>query len=188
MGDEKKLLEDIKNDPVHFAVVFDTWHKPIFNYIFRRVADHDLANDIASETFLKAFLHIHSFTWKNISLSCWLYRIATNETNVYFRKKKYTATSLDLLLDKREFFESLKGDNTTPKELSHKELSLHDEYILIRHHLGTMDVKYQEVIALRFFEKKSILEISKILDKKEGTVKSLLSRGLQKLRDLVIAT
>jgi RNA polymerase sigma-70 factor (ECF subfamily) len=48
-----------------------------------------------------------------------------------------------------------------------------------------LDLKYQEVIALRFFEEKSIQQISAILNKKEGTVKSLLSRGLKKLRTAV---
>lgn len=48
--------------------------------------------------------------------------------------------------------------------------------------LKTLPVKYQEVIALRYFEGKDIKEISEILDKSEGTVKSLLARGLEKLR------
>jgi RNA polymerase sigma-70 factor, ECF subfamily len=48
--------------------------------------------------------------------------------------------------------------------------------------LKKLNVKYQEVISLRYFEKKAILEIAEILDKKEGTVKSLLSRGLEKLK------
>ena len=45
-----------------------------------------------------------------------------------------------------------------------------------------MDLKYQEVIALRYFESKDIREIGEILNKPEGTVKSLLLRGLEKLR------
>ena len=45
-----------------------------------------------------------------------------------------------------------------------------------------MDTKYQEVIAFRYFEAKDIREISEILGKPEGTIKSLLSRGLEKLR------
>jgi|GEM_PF-5192842 len=45
-----------------------------------------------------------------------------------------------------------------------------------------MPLKYQEVLFLRFSEKRKLSEIALILDKKEGTVKSLLSRGLAKLR------
>jgi RNA polymerase sigma-70 factor (ECF subfamily) len=46
-------------------------------------------------------------------------------------------------------------------------------------------IRYQEVITLKFFEKKKLKEISEILGKKEGTIKSLLHRGLEKLKNLV---
>lgn len=45
-----------------------------------------------------------------------------------------------------------------------------------------MEPKYQEVLALRYFEQKPVAEICQILNKKEGTVKSLISRGLEKIR------
>ena len=48
-----------------------------------------------------------------------------------------------------------------------------------------LSVKYQEVLTLRYFENKQIKEISEILGKREGTVKSLLHRGLEKLRRLM---
>jgi RNA polymerase sigma-70 factor (ECF subfamily) len=48
--------------------------------------------------------------------------------------------------------------------------------------MDLLPVKYQEVIVLRFFEDKQIKEICQILDKREGTVKSLLHRGLERLR------
>jgi RNA polymerase sigma-70 factor (ECF subfamily) len=46
-----------------------------------------------------------------------------------------------------------------------------------------LPVKYQEVLSLRYFEKKSIAEISQIMSKRPGTIKSLLSRGTKKLRE-----
>lgn len=62
------------------------------------------------------------------------------------------------------------------------ELKLHKDFIRIQKALKLMDTKYQEVIAFRYFEAKDIREISEILGKPEGTIKSLLSRGLEKLR------
>ena len=56
------------------------------------------------------------------------------------------------------------------------------DFQAIQQELLLMDIKYQEVISLRFFEDKSIKEIGAILNKKEGTVKSLLSRGVQLLK------
>ena len=55
----------------------------------------------------------------------------------------------------------------------------------INESIRKLDIKYQDVIALRFFEHKSIKEIAIILDKKEGTIKSLLSRGIEKLKEKI---
>ncbi len=86
--EEKLFLEKVKKKPELFGRIFDEYYKTIFNYIFRRIADYDISRDIAADTFLKAYLKIHSFVWKDISILTWLYRIATNEVNYYYRKNK----------------------------------------------------------------------------------------------------
>ena len=63
-----------------------------------------------------------------------------------------------------------------------EELGKYQDFLEIQARLVQLPARYQEVIALRFFEKKQIKEIAEILGKKEGTVKSLLSRALEKLR------
>ena len=182
-GEEDLLLDKIKKDPKKFGILFDQYYNRIFGYVLRRTLDYDLASDIVAETFLKAFLKINSFRWKGISISSWLFKIATNEINYYYRKQKYTPRSLDLLLDSDEFdirnTESIEEEKAKIEE----ELKAHNDFVLVQKQLEKLPVKYQEVIALKYFEEKSIKEISEILDKKEGTVKSLISRGLQKLRE-----
>jgi len=185
LAGEKELLQKIKQDPRQFGLVFDQYYKPIFNYIFRRVADYDTSRDIAAETFLKAFLHIGDFKWKNVSIGAWLYRIATNEMNYYFRNKKTSTKHMVEVATNLAF----TGFNTvqyiSEKQLLENELKKHEEYLKVQHCLAQLDVKYQEVISLRYFEKKSILEIAEILSKKEGTIKSLSSRGIEKIRILM---
>ena len=88
ISDEKKLLEDIKKEPSKFGGFFDEYYASIFGYIFRRVADYDIAKDIASETFLKAFLNIASFKWRGVPVSVWLYRIASQRMPVVFQKQE----------------------------------------------------------------------------------------------------
>ena len=65
---------------------------------------------------------------------------------------------------------------------SEDEMKSHQKYLSLHRHIATLPLKYQEVITLRFFEKKKIGEIEKIVGKKEGTVKSLLHRGLESLK------
>jgi RNA polymerase sigma-70 factor (ECF subfamily) len=144
------------------------------------LGQYELSRDIAAETFLKAFQKIGLFEWRNIPLSAWLFRIATNEINLYFRKTKYTPTHLE----EAELHKYLQYEPgiETEKQAIERSLQENLEFNTIRNKLLQLHSKYQEVIALRYFEEKSIGEISSILGKKEGTVKSLLSRGLDKLR------
>ena len=182
---EAQLIEQCRNEPAAFGQVFDAWYKPVFGYILRRTADYDLSKDIAAETFLKAFLKIDSFRWRGISLSAWLYRIATNELNMYYRSSKYKPASLQQLLEDPQMEKLLHQPADEEREMLDKELKAYDYFNLIRQNLLKLDVKYQEVISLRYFEQKTNAEISMILDKNEGTVKSLLSRGLEKLRNMM---
>ena len=66
---QQQLIQQCRADPAAFGLVFDEWYAPLFGYIFRRTADYDLSKDIAAETFLKAYLNIHKFTWRGVSLS-----------------------------------------------------------------------------------------------------------------------
>jgi len=182
--EEYIILKQIQKDPKQFGVLFDKYYNPIFNYILRRVADYDTSRDIASVTFLKAYLHIQSFVWKNIPISTWLYRIAINEINFHFRKRKNFTIPLDPLLNHNDFDVIDTEDYLNEKDLHDKELQAHGEYLKVQRCLTKLDLKYQEVLSLRYFEKKSLKEISEILDKKEGTIKSLLSRGTEKLKSL----
>src|SRR3984885_5184186 len=157
---EAELIEQCRLDPAAFGQVFDRWYKPVFGYIMRRTADYDLSKDIAAETFLKAFLKINSFKWRGISLSSWLYRIATNELNQYYRSSKYKPQSLQQLLENPQMEKLLHQPADEEREIIAKELKAFDDYNRIRATLPKLDIKYQEVIALRYFEQKTNTEIS----------------------------
>src|SRR3569832_2934926 len=148
--EEKSLLERIHSDPKEFGLLFEAYYKPIFGYIFRRLGDYDISRDIASETFLKAFLRIGTFKWIGISISSWLYRIATNEMNMYFWKEIYSPASLNELMENNQVDFANERTSEEEKAALQKELKEHDEFLQVQRHLKTLDIKYQEVIALRY--------------------------------------
>jgi RNA polymerase sigma-70 factor, ECF subfamily len=178
---EEAILEKIKENPSNFSAFFKLYYKPIFGYIFRRIGVFDDSADIASETFLKAFQHIHQFTYRGISIKVWLYRIASNEINLHFRNQHKQLSFIDnnLSAEKIIFKKQLEQD----KEILERELKQHQQYFQVLEQLKTLPDKYQTVIALRYFEGKDNKEIALILNIKEGTLKSLLSRGVEKLRE-----
>jgi RNA polymerase sigma-70 factor (ECF subfamily) len=181
IDEEKELIRRSREDPAVFAAIYEEYYPKIFGYVLKRTASVEIAQDLTAETFFKALHKLWQFRWRNIPFSAWLYRIATNEMNQYFRRGKIAPASLDELL--RQGFEpaSCSSPETEAVE-AQDELERHREYIACQQALGRLDIKYQEVISLRFFEKKQMKEIGDILGKPEGTIKSLLHRGLDKLR------
>lgn len=180
---EEKLLQEIKDDPQKFGEIYETFYKKIFGYVFRRTGNYDAAKDITAETFLKAYSGIGKFKWRNVSILYWLYRIATNELNKYFNKRKYVPESISRIYEEYEVNITDYSNAETERVLLEEDLEKHQEFMKINNLIKKLDIKYQEVITLRFFEQRSIKEIAVILDKKEGTIKSLLSRGLKKLKE-----
>lgn len=177
---EIELLNKIKNNPTDFSELFKLYYRPIFGYILRRTCDFDDTTDIAADTFFKAFKNINNFSYKGISIKVWLYRIATNEVNLYIRQKKRHNSIFERINpeDKGIFNSNFHEDK---KELE-IELQKHDQFLMVIKALKTLPIKYQEVISLRYIEGKENKEIVDILSINEGTLKSLISRGLEKLR------
>ena len=177
---EIELLNNIKKNPAGFSELFKLYYRPIFGYILRRTCDFDDTADIAADTFFKAFKNINNFSYKGISIKVWLYRIATNEVNLYIRhKKKYDSIFERVNFEDKGMFDSNLHEDKKELEI---ELQKHDQFLMVIKALKTLPIKYQEVISLRYFEGKEIKEIVDILGINEGTLKSLLSRGLEKLR------
>ena len=182
---EEQLLKDIKHDPQRFGEIYDAFYGKIFGYIFRRTTSYDAAKDIAAETFLKAYIGIGKFRWRKISVLYWLYRIATNELNKYFNSRTYLPESLSRIHEEYGINITDYSNAETERILLEEDLEKHRMFMKINEHMKKLEMKYQDVISLRFYEQKSMKEIAAILGKKEGTVKSLLSRGIELLKGTI---
>lgn len=180
---EEVLLKEIQNDPQKFGELYEAFYRNIFGYAFRRTANYDAAKDIAAETFLKAYVSIGKFKWRNISILHWLYRIATNEINRYFNSRKYLPNSIHRIREEYGVDITDYSNAETERILLEEDLQRHQDFVKINNLIQKLGTKYQEVLALRFYEQKSIEEIAVILGKKTGTVKSLLSRGVDRLKE-----
>lgn len=179
---ERNLIQLCRKEPSQFGILFDAYYTTIFQYILRRTADSALAQDIAAETFYKAYQNIHRYKWRGISISNWFYKIATNELRGYYRKQTYAPRSLEHMLES-EGFEPMSDQNVHDEMVAMQdEIDRQTQYLHAQTVLQKLPLKYQEVLTLRFVEKKKISEIAIILNKREGTIKSLLSRGLGKTR------
>ncbi len=179
---EKEVVERAKKDSQAFGELYEYYYSPIFAYILRRTASLETSQDICSEVFFKAFQNLGQFHWRDVPFSSWLYRIANNEIANHYRKNGQQLSSFKKAFDSTNLL-----DTTTESELieAEAELKRHEDFLALHASISRLPKKYKEVITLRYFENKQLKEISEILRKKEGTVKSLLHRGLEKLRRLM---
>ncbi|HSW96347.1 MAG TPA: RNA polymerase sigma factor [Candidatus Saccharimonadales bacterium] len=179
---EKQLIEEARSDPLAFGKLYDIYYPKISNYLLHRLSRTDSAQDLTSEVFFKAMTKLYTFSWRNISFSSWLYKIANNEIKMYYRKKERKFFSLEFLFETHHF-EPPASTNIEQEYIDvENELSRNKKFKEIQKQLLNLPLIYQEILVLRFFEEKSLAEISEITGINLNTVKSLLSRGKEKLR------
>ncbi len=86
LADDDMLAAAARVDRVAFSVLYQRYLDPIFRYCFVRLQNRDVAEDVTSEVFLKAFAGIHSFRGGNFG--AWLFRIAHNEVIRGYRRRE----------------------------------------------------------------------------------------------------
>jgi len=182
LDQEKELVERAKSNAEAFGELYEKYYAPIFGYVLRRTASVTVAQDITSEVFLKALKNLRQFHWRGIPFSSWLYRIASHEIANHYRLNSRQQVSMESNSNSVSFSDPGIESEVLSAEA---ELEKHEDFLALHRNISQLPSKYQEVIVLRFFEDKQLKEISTILGKREGTVKSLLHRGVEKLREIM---
>gem|GEM_PF-444294 len=170
---EKKLILKAKKDISAFGEVYQKYFPKINNFVYHRVNDDATRNEIVSNIFFKAMKYLPKYRFVNeekCSFSSWLFRIAVNESNQYFRKEKRDQTVKEMLKEKK----SNAG-----------KMLIDLDYDSLKQAIQELPLYEQNLISLRFFEKLKHKEIAEILKQKEGTIKVQVHRTLEKLRDFL---
>lgn len=163
--DEAKYVAQaaLAGDREAFSHLVEAYQSPIRRFLFHLTADEELSKDLAQETFLKAWLHIASFR-AAARFSTWLYRIAYNVFYDHARGAKTT----DTLAEAHE--------NRLPADTPDGDLSLD-----FAQALSILKDDERTAMLLFYMEDQPVARIAAILNCPQGTVKSHLHRGREKL-------
>lgn len=163
----------------NFSKIYDQYVEKIYRFIFLKVNSREIAQDLTSETFLKAWEAFRkannpSKNYKKINnFSAFLYEIARNLVTDYYRQKSrsevISTESFSTIIDPKFNFE--------------EELRLESDINQIRIALSNLRDDYQNVIIWHYLDDLSIPEIAKMLNKTEANVRVLLHRALQALKN-----
>jgi len=168
---EQKQIASAKKDPAQFKFLYDAYFEQILNYIYKRMDDKDQAIDITQQTFIKALNNLHKYTFKGLPFSSWLYRIAYNEIQEFYRKnsKQVTVNLTDHIV--AGLTEEMPEENDQSERLSR-----------LKQVLKMLSVDEFRLLELRFFDQKPFQEIADILSITENNAKVKTYRILSKMK------
>jgi len=153
-----------------FGVLYDQYIKKIYNFIYFRTQHKETAEDLTSQTFLKALEKINRYSDKLGAFSSWLYQIARNTVIDYWRTLKKTKNIDDVW--------GLSDNYDVPKDLDTK-IQLEK----ISESLRLLNVEQREIIIMRVWDGLAYREIAEITRKSEAALKMIFSRTINKLRE-----
>jgi RNA polymerase sigma-70 factor (ECF subfamily) len=163
-----------QEDPSEFAPIYNRYFDPIFVYVFKRIDDEELTAEITSRVFYNCLYNLKRFKYQGVPFSAWLYKIAINEINSFFRNRNHQTrmvTMSDIHIE------------TIIDELDRSEPEI-DKYVLVSTLLEQLTPDEIQFIELRFFENKSFKEVGYFLGISEGNAKIRTYRILEKLRSI----
>jgi RNA polymerase sigma-70 factor (ECF subfamily) len=170
INEELAWIKKTKEKPAFFSPLYKKYHSKIYSYVYQRMDDQDLANDITSQIFVKAIKNIHKYNDYGVPFASWLYRIAKSEVYQYFRDNK---ASRFVNIDSIQITEIVEDFEEQYSEFEKQKLLTA---------LKSIKEKDMELLELRFFEKRSHKEIGEILNITENNAKIKCFRALEKLK------
>jgi RNA polymerase sigma-70 factor (ECF subfamily) len=155
-----------------FDRLVERYQRDVYRLCYRYVNDHEDANDLAQEVFIKAWRAIGRFRGES-AFSTWLYRIAVN-------------ACLNFRALRRPLTQELPETLTDPDPLAAARVESDDEARRVRAAVGRLPEKQRATLILKIYHELTHEEVAEILGSTVGTVKSNLFHALGNLRRLVV--
>lgn len=172
---DQELLEcfrDPDGSRKHYAfnLLVKKYQQRIYAHIRRMVIDHDDANDLVQNTFIKIWTHLEGFR-EDSQLFTWIYRIATNETLGFLKQKK-----------RRYFLPIVNVEGELQSKLIHDQgINANHLELKLQKAILTLPEKQRLVFHLRYYDNMKYEEMSKVLETSVGALKASYHHAVQKI-------
>ncbi len=163
-----------QGDREAIVLIYEHYQPSVFTYIFYRVCDQEIAEDLTSEVFTRMLANLSKYTPRGRPVLSWLYTIARNLVIDHYRARK-NGNPMPLEED------LVDGDNNHPAKLTEEHIAQE----CLSRAMQFLTEEQRQVILLKFIENREISELTEILGKNERAIRSLQHRALAALHRLM---
>lgn len=171
--DEEKIIDELRHQDTArgaFGRVIEHYTQPLYWQIRRMVIDHDDANDVLQNTFIKAWQSIDNFRG-DAKLSTWLYKIAINESITFINKKK-ALNNVSIDDDDSFLVNNLEADRYFDGDEAQRKLQLA---------IAKLPEKQRLVFNMRYYDEMKYDDMSEILGTSVGALKASYHHAVKKI-------
>lgn len=176
--DSRLIQAALKGNNTAYKRLMKKYHDAIYNFIYRMVHDKHQVEDLTQEAFIKAFGSLSSFN-EEYAFSTWLYKIATNNSIDYIRKRKLQTYSIDKPIEAKDSDYSFELPDDSYE--TDKDMISDQRAHMLNEAIKKLPEKYRKVIHMRHVDEKSYEEIAIQLKLPIGTVKAHIFRAREML-------
>tara|TARA_B110000091_G_scaffold35846_1_gene38295 strand:+ start:444 stop:1004 length:561 start_codon:yes stop_codon:yes gene_type:complete len=167
-----------KNDQNAFNILFNSYWDAVYSFLNSRVSNTNFAEELAIETFAKAFDRLYSFD-ENQPFIAWLLTIAKNHHIDRYRKSKH-------LQENQKETDEISCFESSNLEPSPEDLMIGNQNLeLVLTHIRSLKKEYRVILKLRYFEDLSYKEIEEKLNESASTVRVKIFRAKKMLASLL---
>jgi RNA polymerase sigma-70 factor (ECF subfamily) len=173
------IIEEIRSgNKEAYRILVDRYRNPVYNLALRLTASAETANDLAQETFVRAYASLHTFE-SGRSFFTWVYTICLNLTRNFRQKRR--EISLESLETHPQENEDCLKENPSPEDHVMKRQA-QDR---LSRCLGRLPVEFREPLVLRYIQDLSFQDVAKVLGIGVSLAKMRVYRGLEKMKTLM---
>lgn len=168
---DRKIVESCQKGGLdEFGKLYDKYVKKIYDFIYYKSYHKETAEDLTSQTFIKALDNIKTFRSDKGSFASWLYRIARNNVIDYYRKKE--RGNVDIY----DFWGLASEENIA------YDIDVKEKLGQVESYLKKLNGEQREIVIMKIWNGLSYKEISGVIGKSEASCKMTFSRTMAKLR------
>jgi RNA polymerase sigma-70 factor, ECF subfamily len=170
-----------QGDGEAFGQIYDQYVDSVYRYLYYRVGAPQLAEDLTSETFMRALRRIDSFHWQGKDIGAWFVTIARNLVTDHFKSSRFR-----LEVSTADMLDADRADGVNGSSGATEDIVL--DHLRNTELLGAvkeLKPEQQECIVLRFLQGLSVAETADVMQRSEGAIKQLQLRAVRSLAKLV---